>query len=344
MKLDSTAMTFGGSALTVRKADVMPGAKKTMSDTYAEHSKIVFLFDASGSMGCTVAADVNGASLADAFIWTPEKMTEIGEACYRAVQKVSEFNARLLIGTASEDDDPGLDAFESQCVSLCRENMFADVKMPTDDEIKARIVRNDKTLDFGILPVVGKSTRPPTRMELVKRLASVEINARFKKFPNARVAVVAFGGNAVTLFDDGEASQVDAAVAQLDENGMKMPVEGMSYSQSRVNSDETNILGAVSHGMDICRAKPSAVGVHHFILVTDGSANGNLETWVPVMKSSGVVLDYIHIGENCYVNDGVKAACAATGGEFMVCNTEKDIAEKFTLAAARLCLPPAPTK
>ena len=337
-------MTFGGNALAVRKADVKePSRAKTVSDTYGEHQKLVFLLDASGSMEQKVATDVNGATFTDAFIWTPEKLTEIGEACARAVQKIADFNIGVLNGTLDENaDDPGLDPFESLCARLCRENALADPRTLTETEIKERIVRHDLTLTFGVLPTLGKRQEPPSRMDLVKRLASAEITARFKKFPNARVAVVAFGGNALTLFDDGDASQVDAAVAQLDANGMKAPItDGSTYASPRVDNCETDIMGAVKSGMDICRERPSAVGLHHFVLVTDGGAGTNLRGWIATMKASGVVLDYIHIGETHYVNDDIKAACEATGGQYMVCNREKDIAEKFTLAASRLCLPPA---
>ncbi len=347
MKLDNAALTFGGSALAVRKTDVnKSGAPKakTMADTYSEHAKLVFLFDASGSMGEKVARDAHGATLTNAFIWLPERLQEIGEACARAIQKYADFEARVLMGTASEDDDPGLDEFETLCVRLCRENFLASPATPTEDEIKERIVRHDMTTDFGIMPTLGKRQTPPSRMELLKRLAAAEISARFKKFPSARVAVVAFGGNTFTLFDDGVEAQVEGAIAQLDCNGMSVATGESGYMHSRVDSNETNILGAISAGMDICRAKPSAVGLHHFILVTDGGSHTSLTSWVPNMKSSGIVLDYIHIGESGYVNDDVKRACEATGGEFMVCNTEKDIAEKFTLAASRLCLPPAPGK
>ncbi len=340
MKLDNAAMTFGGSALTTRKADVKPAAK-TMSDTYAEHSKLVFLFDASGSMSDKVVSDKYGATFTDQFIWTPERLQEIGEACARAIQKYADYEARVMTGASDPDnDDPGLDTFETLCVRLCRENFLAAPATPTEDEIKERIVRHDMTMDFGIMPTLGKRQEPPSRMELVKKLAKAEINARFKKFPGARVAVIAFGGNAHVMFDDGDPAQVDAEIDKLNENGMSP--DG-SYSGKLIENGDTNIMGAISTGMEVCRAKPSAVGVHHFILVTDGGAATNLLGWVANMKASGIVLDYIHIGDH-RTNDDVKAACEATGGEFMTCNTEKDIAEKFTLAAARLCLPPAPDK
>ncbi len=342
MKLDSTSMTFGGSALTVRKTAVDAPKAKTMSDAYAEHSKIVFLFDVSGSMDDKVVYDRNGSSYADQFAFTPERLTEIGEACARAVNKAMAAEIAAMNGGS---EDPGYDDFESLCSQLCRESLWDAPVVPTEDQIKERIIRRGKADEFGIPPAVGANQQPLSRIDIVKKLAKAEIVSRFRKYPKARVAVIAFGGNATVLFDDGDGDAAEAAVAKLDTKGMDV----FDKSGQRVDSvdhGDTKILKAVQAGMDVCRLNPSAVGVHHFILVTDGGdgdANCSMPAWVPNLKASGVVIDYIHIGDRCS-NDGIRAACVATGGEFVVCNTEKDISEKFTLAAARLCLPPAPDK
>ena len=65
-----------------------------------------------------------------------------------------------------------------------------------------------------------------------------------------------------------------------------------------------------------------------------------LPEWVPVLKASGIVLDYIHIGD-AYVNEPLQNACKALGGEFVVVNNELDFTTKFVEAVHRLCLPPA---
>ncbi len=345
MKLDNASLTFGGNALAVRKTEIKKDtAGKTVADTYAEHAKLVFLFDVSGSMAAMVTRDRLGSSYSDQFIWLDETMAAIRADATSAAAKLNALDA--------DDDADGtepqyaLTRGEELASALIDQRQFGMPRVfaPADDEdLKQRVMRADMTDQFGILPALGRHQAPLSRMDIVKKLAASEIIARFNKFPDSRVAVVAFGGNTMTLFDDGAADAVAAEVEKLNFQGMRKydaagtPVEYMEHN-------ETNILGAVRTGMDICRNKPSAVGLHHFILVTDGGdsdADRSLPGWVPSMKASGVVLDYIHIGDE-YANDGVKAACLATGGEFNVCNTEKDIKEKFTLAVARLCLP-APT-
>ena len=58
---------------------------------------------------------------------------------------------------------------------------------------------------------------------------------------------------------------------------------------------------------------------------------------MPALKTSGVVLDYIHIGDE-YVNAGLAAACKALGGEFVTVNSERDFAKKFVDAVQRKML------
>lgn len=348
MKLDNAALTFGGSALTVRKSAVDdPFAKKqkTISDTYAEHAKLVFLFDVSGSMAGLVTRDRHGSSYSDQFIWPDETMRAIHADATSACAKINACDA----DPDADGDEPQyqLTAGESLASSLLDPRTFgmpATFMSADDEDLRRRIMSKGLTAQFGILPALGKHQAPLSRMDIVKKLAQSEIIARFRKFPNSRVAVVAFGGNTMTLFDDGAADDVEAAVAKLNHQGM-CAVDANGVRTDAVEHGDTAILNAVRTGLDICRSRPSDVGLHHFILVTDGGdsdADRSLPGWVPTLKQSGVVLDYIHIGDS-YANDGVKAACLATGGEFNVCNTEKDIAEKFTLAVARLCLP-APSK
>jgi len=92
--------------------------------------------------------------------------------------------------------------------------------------------------------------------------------------------------------------------------------------------------------LDVCRKKPSPVGVHHFIIVSDGEDGSSnvIGSWVPSLKASGVVLDYIHIGCE-YANKGLKKACEALGGIFVTVNSERDFESKFIEVVHRKMLP-----
>jgi len=107
----------------------------------------------------------------------------------------------------------------------------------------------------------------------------------------------------------------------------------------------TEIMSAIRAAVEVCRKRPSLVGIHHVIIMSDGCDGGThvLPEWLPTLKASGVVLDYIHIGDES-VNDELKAACTALGGECVVVNSEKDFAERFAIACARPMLPPPAAK
>jgi hypothetical protein len=207
-----------------------------------------------------------------------------------------------------------------------------------------------------------KLQQPPTRIDLVKKLAKQEIAGRFKKFPQSKVSVIPFSGHPVTLFDCQDPDNLWPALDLLsttwsaylchscgktyDRNTARIACECGGKLKMEGSDGGTDILEAIREAMELCRKNPSPVGIHHIILVTDGEdfqAEANIGGWVPSMKASGVVLDYIHIGEASQANKGLKDACAALGGEYVNVNTERELEEKFIAAVNRLMLPPAPT-
>ena len=233
MKLDELTPDFSGMEITVKRTEVVRNSKlQKLSDTYAEHAKLVFIFDVSGSMDSSISYDC-------------------------------------------------------------------------------------KTGESG-----------PGKMDLVKKLARQEIEKRYQKFPGSRVAVIQFGSRAETIFDDGAPDELWPALENLTAHGH------LSYS--------TDILSGIRKAMEVCRAKPSRIGVHHFIIVGDGQDSGTyaIDSWLPALKASGVVLDYIHIGSEGSLNEPLQKACVALAGEFVTVDSEEAFEAKFIAAAERLCLPP----
>jgi len=211
-------------------------------------------------------------------------------------------------------------------------------------------------------------TKPLSRIDLVKKLAKQEIQKRFDKFPKSAVSVVPFSGRPVTLFDMQDPKNLWPALDGLNSpwsayicnacgrvenapngrwgNSNNAPVCACNNKPMTLEWSDggTDILAAIRKAMDLCRLKPSAVGIHHIILVTDGedgNAAHTIGTWVPAMKASGVVLDYIHIGDASQANQGLVDACKQLGGEYVVVNSEKDFTTKFIAAVGRKMLPPA---
>jgi hypothetical protein len=325
MKLDN--LNFTGTAVTLRRTELeATSVLKKLNGVYDEHAKLVFLFDVSGSMSCRIA-DV----FTENFSWSPELL---GSIRTRAAAAIAEYNrvtldpVLLLAGSCLSPDEEKLVALGDNDWGPRGERLFN----PKDDEdLKQRVVRHDLTGILGV-PINWEKhgQKPPTRIEVVKKLAKSEIANRFKKFPDSKVTVIPFGDSAKVLFDGGAPedlwSELDRLTGCMDGCG-----------------GGTNILAAIKKGVETCRANPSTVGVHHFIVVSDGEdgvADSSIESWVPSLKASGVVLDYIHIGDTTQ-NAGLKAACAALGGEFASVTCEKDFESKFVEAISRKLLPSA---
>ena len=112
----------------------------------------------------------------------------------------------------------------------------------------------------------------------------------------------------------------------------------MGITSAGGNTPLTTALNAASADM------ASTKGPIALIVVSDGEDYGTvarIAEWIPVLKQSGVVLDYIHIGD-CEKNAALAAACTQLGGQFVVVSDEAQLEEKFVEAIKRPMLPPAP--
>src|SRR6185369_17990762 len=82
-----------------------------------------------------------------------------------------------------------------------------------------------------------------SRMELVRKMAGQEIDARFKKYPASHVAVIRFGSHAETVFDEGRPEDVKPALDKLNCHGHL--------------SGGTDIMSSIRKAMTVCREHPS---------------------------------------------------------------------------------------
>jgi len=314
-KMKLNELNFTGTELVTKKSEVeRTSVLHKLNSVYDENAKLVFLFDVSGSMSSCVAK-----SYTEQYAWTPELMADIR-------QKIAAVLA-----------DPLSVVLGSDLLMLCDPpaSPFDPPTIPSDDtELQERIVRKNLIGELNIpVDFTKQHEQPPTRISLVKKLAKSELENRFKKYPKSRIAIIPFGGHAPVLFDDGTPDQLWPTLETLQ---IGMVVNGKS-----TNSGDTRILDAIKSGMEVCRKKPSAVGIHHFIVVTDGGdrvANENIVSWVPALKASGIVLDYIHIGDE-HVNEGIKKACELLGGEAVTVNSVRDFEQRFVEAVGRKMLP-----
>jgi hypothetical protein len=323
MKLDD--LNFTGTELTVRKSEVeRTSVLKKMNSMFDQFAKLVFLFDVSGSMSGHVAK-----SYEKQYLWTDAILMGIRNAAQNAVIDYNTTGGANLLA-----DDMEVLKLADDVRGLNGELMFT----PDDDDLKQRVVRHDLLDLFKIYPdFSGKVEKAPTRIELVKKLAKSELQSRFDKFPDSRIAVIPFGDQPAVMFDDGAPADLWPSLDRLQTSMYVNQPDGRSVACG----GGTDILAGIRKAMDVCRANPSSVGIHHFIVVSDGEdsvAADNIGAWVPAMKASGIVLDYIHIGDR-NVNQGIADACKALGGDAVTVNSEKDFEEKFIQAVQRKLLP-----
>lgn len=312
-------LNFTNTGLVLRKTALETESRiKPLNGVYDEFQKLVFLFDCSGSMNNYIAR-----SYEDQYQWPEEKLAEIrtkAEAAFAAKQIIDQIEDEAL--RATEMFLLGTEVHE--LASWCDP---ATGKAKPDAELKLNVIRTGRIGDFGIALNWEKHTDvPPSRIEVVKKLAHSELAKRVAKYPMGQLAIIRFGSGATVLYEEGrDEAMLWAAVDSLtaDDGG-------------------TEILNALNTGMGVCRKNPSKVGVHHFVLVTDGgdTGGGDFLGWIPTLKASGVILDYIHIGDES-PNSEISAVCKATGGEYALVNSEKSLREKFVEAVSRKCLPPA---
>ena len=355
MKLDNNMnLELQGNEITLRKTEALEGKAgsvlKKLDAVYDEFARLLFLFDVSASMMDRVAVAKDGKTLVNQFLWTDALLAAIRSDTLAALNRLDQ-------GCGQGNDDLYAKLADKQ-LGQNGEFLFTPVD---DNDLKERIVRADLLVFLGIKPDFNqKHQQPPTRIELVRKLAKQEIKARFQKFPNSQVSVVPFSGHPVTLFDAQDPDNLWPALDTLNYPWRVTLCSKCGYTGNPNAEDRcpkcsgtmyndgsdggTDILSAIRCAIELCRKRPSPVGIHHIIVVTDGedyNADTTIQSWVSALKQSGVVLDYIHIGDRA-ANAGLKAACEALGGEYVTVNCERDFEEKFIAAVNRLMLPPAP--
>ncbi len=305
-----------GTELTRRTVEEGPKVR-SLGDIYDEHAKLVFLFDVSISMNWQITSK----GYVETYLW-PADMSAIRKQIEDAAVAFA-----AAVDFMSGTGVPPAGFVESPVAKVFFGHLDTEGKLSiSDDDLKAELVRHDFLSTFGVaIDWTKHSETVPKRIDLVKRLAKVEMEKRIKRYPKGGMAVITYNEQSNIVFNDGTEAELWQALKALEPSG------------------GTDTLTAIRTGMEVCREKPSKVGVHHFILVTDGedgTVDYTIPKWVPAMKASGIVLDYIHIGDRVF-NAGLQQACKETGGEYVVCNSEKAFEEKFVAAVSRKLLPSA---
>ncbi|SRR6266566_3781526 len=285
---------------------------QTLDDMYDRFSKLVYLIDASGSMGSSMLVE---QEVPIEYEWNDEAL---------------EGARSLLLEALTNDDsiidpDSGVELTEGKAKKLSVETL------------KKIVVEQGWEDAIGLSPVVGvvqPNRSGKSKMQAVKEAARDFVKKRFQKWPDAQVFLYAFEDHPRMLVGGVSEQGVLDGIDRLPDYG----------------GGGTNIYAAVGRAVEHCKKRSSEVGAHHIVLVSDGMDQGarGVQGLLPDMKEIGIVFDFIFIqgGDSIEGMDDVirilRDICEATGGEFTTVKTEKDFVQKFLAVSNRKCLPPAP--
>lgn len=283
----------------------------SLEEIYDSQSRMIYLFDVSGSMG----EEMPGAKKSvDDFIWDETTLVNIRDRAADAAKQLADPKSPLY-----PDDSETVEQLKR----------FAALVGLDDEALKRGVIDSEMYKDMYI-PTNWYVQRSGNKLAVVKQAAVNMVNRRYEKYPNALVGALMFSDNPIPMpFDNKE--------------GLIESIKSMSTIAG------TNIMNAINAATSACKRAPSPVNLHHLVLVTDGldSRAVTITDMIPEFKKMGVVLDFIHIPsahhEARYVSvvDAIRKTCEATGGEYVVVRTAQEFDQKFIAASTRLMLPPA---
>lgn len=281
----------------------MPSVGTALADSFDRYTKLIYLFDVSGSMMYAIDPVLAG----ERFLWSDEELKAVREHMQKDLA----------------DDEPWQERYDFPDTDVAAMKSYA---------VEYGVLR-DMNLSLPANPAAPKQAR--SKLEAVKDAAKGFVRERFAKYPDAQVVVMKFSDEAKEVTRGAGLESVLFAIDKLETEG------------------STEITDAVIKAVDLCQRRPSKVGMHHIVLVSDGfdSAAVQVRGQLPRMKDLNIVFDFIFMAgksqydlkEDSEVVKVLKSVCDATGGEFTRIDTEKDFKQKFLQASARKCLPPART-
>ena len=302
-----------------------PGQGQTLVDMYDHYSKLLYVIDASSSMGSGMLSE----DWIKRYTWSPELLEQFRVEMRKTYKKeLAEYQAEQDV--MDEDDiDPDDDG-------VFEEEAPEDPDALSDDELKMKILSENLSDKHGIGLQNNYNYRGRSRSKMMalKDAAKKFVADRFRKFADARVGVFRFTDSTQLLCASG-ASEVEVmnAINRLPDGG----------------DGSTEIFQAVERALNDCKKRPSEVGLHHIVFVSDGEDYSGIRVkdLLPRMKELGVIFDFIYMlgaTEEASYSETVqvlKAVCEATSGEFVVVKTEQDFEQKFLAVSNRPMLPPA---
>lgn len=323
---EATAITVTGQDTSVSLVDQFhPGmtGSTTLVDIYDRYQKKIYLLDKSSSMNEGMLPD----DMMKAYKWGIKELD--------AARKVIADRVQALIALKTGIEAiAGID-YENQ--SLSDEDVIRtamEVGLIDSIEQKMREL-------YGGYPCMHRTlTDSHSKMEIVQGAMRDFVEQRFARFPDAQVALWTF-----------DTSVSVRATAGAPKETILAEIDGLHTGGG------TSIKPAVERALAEFKKRPSHMGAHHIVLVSDGQdyTAEELPELVPQMKELNVVFDFIYImgmsdalhdktepeghRYDGYVN-AIRKTAKATGGEYFEVSKPHDFKTKFLQVSNRPALPP----
>jgi len=311
-------------------ADVpMEVGKNSLDSLYDHYQKKLYVFDRSWSMDEGMLPEDEAAM----YVWDEDTLKK-----FRDLIK----DELLMAGVPDPDDDAVGEIVDGDDEPAEEEDPEAKEALTDDKKLIAFVVKTGLHRRPGMEPKRdGKYVKVSERkIEAVRGAMKKFVERRFKKYSDAQVGMIGFGSSAhMMCYPGAPAPEVMLAIDAL-------------------SSDlgGTDIVAAIKHALSEFKARPSHVGSHHIVMVTDAEAQMRPEEtkdFLHQMKEMNVCFDFIfvkgatdHSGWGFDPKDEyslitmLKRMCNETGGEYQEVRKSSDFEEKFFKASERKALPP----
>jgi len=360
-KIEAPAQDLGLGGLPVAQP-----RKGGVQEMYDKYKKQAFLFDISGSMGDGMLPD----EIEKMYHWTDtiqEKfLTKLKEDMRKnfALRYVGGWDPEEAVIDAKIAEELQKQTMQQLMLEVDEDELedplvMQQIEEDAKDAVNA-MAQEEKDnviffLTYGMEPYIGialkmyiiRQSLPslyniklvPTgvqgshmrKIDVMKQAANQFIEERFRKNADAQVLAYQFDDYTELMTQNVTKDGLIAAVQTLHPRG------------------GTNIYLAIDTTIKEFKRAPSAMALHHVVLVTDSETNEGMmieHDLLPKLKVQGIVLDFIHIvGTGMWVanfkdsTDALKRVCKATGGDFIEVNTPSEFNQKFLKAASRLLIP-----
>lgn len=312
-------------AITVTKSEPTPvenpfdvlkmtSKSNQLSDLFDRYQKIIYLIDESGSM-------VSGMA--------PEDEAKMYNFTDAVLEKFRNHIREVRIQNILKED-PKLSQLEA--LQEASADMEDEGLQHTPNLIEY-IVTHNLVEQTGIDVPRNWNVETIRKVDAVRSSMKKFVEQRFKKYADAQVAVFGFDGSTtVHCYAGSPLEDVVKAIENLSAHG-----------------SSTNITQAVERAIKECKRRPSSVGAHHIVLVSDGLDYGAIKVkdLLEQMKTTNICFDFIFVkGEyghsaNPEVVKVLKEVCYNTGGEYNEVSKMSDFQDKFLAVSNRRALPPA---